>query len=380
MYTRAIQFHSLGSASFFLWGARQTGKSTLLKERYPHALVFDLLLSDVRRNFLERPERLRQIVLEMNPVGPVIIDEIQKVPDLLNEVHWLIENKSTQFILSGSSPRKILKAGHNLLGGRALRCDLFPLTYSEIPNFDLLRALNHGLLPRHYDATDPSKLLKAYIGNYVEDEIISETKIRKVEIFSKFLNKAAFSNGEIVNFTNIASECGVSSPTIKEYFSILEDSLIGYFVPAFQKKPKRRVVSAPKFYFFDVGIANTLLERKGITNHSFDFGAAFEHFIFQEIKAYSSYSEKEFKISYWRTSSQFEVDFVLGDHEVAIEIKSSDNITFRHCKGLLAFDDEYIVKKKIVVCQEAFPRKSDHGISIWPWQYFLKNLWSGAII
>jgi len=380
MYTRAIQFHSLGSASFFLWGARQTGKSTLLKERYPHALVFDLLLSDVRRNFLERPERLRQIVLEMNPVGPVIIDEIQKVPDLLNEVHWLIENKSTQFILSGSSPRKILKAGHNLLGGRALRCDLFPLTYSEIPNFDLLRALNHGLLPRHYDATDPSKLLKAYIGNYLEDEIISETKIRKVEIFSKFLNKAAFSNGEIVNFTNIASECGVSSPTIKEYFSILEDSLIGYFVPAFQKKPKRRVVSAPKFYFFDVGIANTLLERKGITNHSFDFGAAFEHFIFQEIKAYSSYSEKEFKISYWRTSSQFEVDFVLGDHEVAIEIKSSDNITFRHCKGLLAFDDEYIVKKKIVVCQEAFPRKSDHGISIWPWQYFLKNLWSGAII
>lgn len=380
MYTRAIQFHSLGSASFFLWGARQTGKSTLLKERYPHGLVFDLLLSDVRRNFLERPERLRQIVLEMNPVGPVIIDEIQKVPDLLNEVHWLIENKSTQFILSGSSPRKILKAGHNLLGGRALRCDLFPLTYSEIPNFDLLRALNHGLLPRHYDATDPSKLLKAYIGNYLEDEIISETKIRKVEIFSKFLNKAAFSNGEIVNFTNIASECGVSSPTIKEYFSILEDSLIGYFVPAFQKKPKRRVVSAPKFYFFDVGIANTLLERKGITNHSFDFGAAFEHFIFQEIKAYSSYSEKEFKISYWRTSSQFEVDFVLGDHEVAIEIKSSDNITFRHCKGLLAFDDEYIVKKKIVVCQEAFPRKSDHGISIWPWQYFLKNLWSGAII
>lgn len=380
MYTRAIQFHSLGSASFFLWGARQTGKSTLLKERYPHALVFDLLLRDVRRNFLERPERLRQIVLEMNPVGPVIIDEIQKVPDLLNEVHWLIENKSTQFILSGSSPRKILKAGHNLLGGRALRCDLFPLTYSEIPNFDLLRALNHGLLPSHYDATDPSKLLKAYIGNYLEDEIISETKIRKVEIFSKFLNKAAFSNGEIVNFTNIASECGVSSPTIKEYFSILEDSLIGYFVPAFQKKPKRRVVSAPKFYFFDVGIANTLLERKGITNHSFDFGAAFEHFIFQEIKAYSSYSEKEFKISYWRTSSQFEVDFVLGDHEVAIEIKSSDNITFRHCKGLLAFDDEYIVKKKIVVCQEAFPRKSDHGISIWPWQYFLKNLWSGAII
>ena len=178
---------------------------------------------------------------------------------MLNEVHWLISNHSIRFILSGSSPRKIIRSGENLLGGRALKYELFPFSSSEIPNFDLLRALNHGLLPRHYLSNNPKRNIAAYIGSYLRDEIVAEAKIRNVDVFARFLESAAFSNGEIVNFTNIASDCGVSSPTIKEYFQILEDTLIGRFVPVFQHKPKRRVIKSPKFYFFDVSITNHLL-------------------------------------------------------------------------------------------------------------------------
>jgi uncharacterized protein len=295
-------------------------------------------------------------------------------------VHWLIENKGLRFILTGSSPRKILKQGVNLLGGRAMRLHLLPLSYCEIPNFDLQKALNQGLLPRHYDAKNATPLLEAYVGSYLEDEIIAETKIRNAEIFSRFLEKAAFSNGEIVQYTNIATDCGISSPTVKEYFNILEETLVGYFVDAFQKKPKRRVVAAPKFYFFDVGVANFLLKRRYIEPGSVNFGAAFEHFIFMELKAHSTYSGKNYKIFYWRTSSGFEVDFVLGDHEVAIEIKSTDNILPKHTKGLMAFAEEYTTPKRIIVCQESWPRLLHNDIHVLPWAMFLDQLWTDQIL
>lgn len=364
--------------SIFFWGARQTGKSTLLKILFPEALVFDLLLSDLYTRLLNNPEYLRETIL-MQPDKIVVVDEIQRIPILLNEIHWLIVNHNIQFVLSGSSPRKILRSGENLLGGRALKYSLFPLSYSEIPNFDLLRALNHGLLPRHYLSDNPKRLLASYIGNYLQDEIVAEAKIRNVSVFSKFLHTAAFSHGEMVNYTTIASDCGVSSVTIKEYFQILEDTLIAYFVPVYQKKPKRRVIKAPKFYFFDLGIVNSLLHRGKIEKGSELFGNVFESFIFQELIAHRHYSGLEYSISYWRTASQLEVDFILGANEVALEIKSSSNINSKHLTGLKAFMDEYDVRKAIVVCTEPLPRLVGN-IHILPWKEFLEMLWKGEII
>lgn len=379
MFERKQLFVDSENESLFLWGARQTGKSTLLKRRYPDALWFDLLLADVYQRLVNNPTLIRETVLANPDKSTVIIDEIQRIPELLNEIHWLITNTNTQFIMSGSSARKIIRSGSNLLGGRALRYELFPLVSQEIPDFDLIRALNHGLLPRHYLATNPRKMISAYVGNYLRDEIIGEAKIRNATVFSHFLEVAAFSNGEIVNYTNIASECGVSSPTIKEYFQILQDTLVGRFVPAYQKKPKRRVITAPKFYFFDVGIVNFLLKRKSIDVGTELFGNAFEHFIYHEIYSHSNYSGLDYEISYWRTASQLEIDFVLGKNEVAIEVKSSDNVTNRHLRGLKAFMEEYTVKHAIVICNEKLPRKQG-DIWILPWQVFLEKLWAGELI
>ena len=379
MYTRQQNFAHAERNSFFFWGARQTGKSTLLKTKYKNSLVFDLLMNDVFQRFLRKPSLLREIILAEKPINPVIIDEIQKIPALLDEIHWLIENTNTQFILSGSSPRKILKQGVNLLGGRALRYELFPLSSTEIPEFNLIKALNSGLIPRHYDAKNSEILLAAYIGSYLEDEIIAETKIRNSQVFSKFLEKAAFSNGEILNYTNIATDCGVSGPVIKEYFNILNESMIGRFVEAYRKKPKRRVVTSPKFYFFDVGIVNFLLKRKNIEPGTESFGFAFEHFIYHELTCHSHYSGLNYPITFWRTSSQFEVDFILGEHEVAIEVKSTDNVQNRHLKGLIAFSEEYDVKHKIVVSNDPYPRLIG-DIRVLPWQNFIKMLWAGELI
>lgn len=365
--------------SLFLWGARQTGKSTLLKTLFPNALWFDLLLSDVYERLSKQPSILRETILADRGNKLVIIDEIQRIPELLNEVHWLISNHNTRFILSGSSPRKIIRGGSNLLGGRALRYELYPLVSNEIPDFDLLKALNNGLMPRHYVASNAKKLISAYIGNYLKDEIAAEAKIRNIQSFSRFLEAAAFSNGEMVNYANIASDSGVSPPTVKEYFQILEDTLIGRFVPSYQKKPKRRVITAPKFYFFDMGIVNYLLKRGEIQFGSEVFGNAFEHFIYNEIFAHSRYSGKEYPIHYWRTASQIEVDFILGENEIAIEVKSTTNVSSRHIKGLKSFAEEYKTKQLILVCNEPLPRLIDN-VLVLPWNVFLKRLWAGEVI
>lgn len=379
MFIRKQILEGSGNESVFLWGARQTGKSTLLKHLFPDAIWFDLLMSDIYRRYQSDPKQFREVILANPLKSIVIVDEIQKIPELLDEIHWLIVNHQVRFILSGSSPRKILRSGANLLGGRALRYELYPLIQSEIPEFDLLKALNNGLLPKHYLAENPKKLLEAYLGNYLKDEIIAEAKIRNINAFTKFLVSAAFSNGEMVNYTNIAADCGVSSVTVKEYFQILEDTLIGRFIPTFQKKPKRRVVQAPKFYYFDVGVANSLLKRGKIEMGSEAFGNSFEHFIYQELYAHSKYSDLNYLISFWRTSSQIEVDFVLGDHEVAVEVKGTNNIQTRHLKGLQSFSEEYTVKKLIIVSNDPLERKIG-AVTVMPWKVFLTQLWAGEII
>jgi len=379
MYIREQIFRGRDAESAFLWGARQTGKSTLLRMMYPGGLYFDLLLSDVFNRFLSNPALLRETVEADNSSSLVIIDEIQRIPSLLNEVQWLIVNRNRQFILSGSSPRKIVRSGGNLLGGRALRYELYPLIYREIPDFDLLRALNNGLLPRMYLSDRPARLLSAYVGSYLRDEIMAEARIRNISSFSRFLEAAAFSNGEIVNYSNIASDCGVSSPTIKEYFQILEDTMTGRFLPSYQKKPKRRVIVAPKFWFFDIGIANYLLKRGTIVAGSEAFGKAFEHFIYHELYSHSHYSGINYPLSFWRTSSQTEVDFILGDNEVAVEVKATELANEKHLKGLKIFADEYKTKRLILVSNDNLPRKTGN-ISILPWRVFLEELWAGEII
>lgn len=385
MYQRLQRLPLSSRETCFLWGARQTGKSTLLKSLFPQAIRHDLLLSSTYQRLLLRPDLLREECLAAGLDGtsqkdPIIIDEIQKLPQLLDEVHWLIENRNLRFILCGSSARK-LKRGHaNLLGGRAVRYELNPLTFPEIPDFSLTRALNAGLLPRHYDNPRPQRLIQSYVGDYLKEEILTEALTRNIPAFSRFLEVAALSNGEIVNYTNIARECGVSSPTVKEYFQIIEDTLIGRHLPAFHKRIKRRLVASPKFYFFDLAPVIHLGRRERVVPGSELFGRAFEHFLFMEITAHAGYSELFYPITYWRTTSGFEVDFVLGDHEVAIEAKSTELANEAHMKGLRNFKDEYKVKRSILVSLDTTPRKTQDGIEILPWKVFLQDLWNGRIL
>jgi len=378
MLTRNINLLDLSSESCFLWGARQTGKSTLLRLTFADARYIDLLKSDEFERFNRRPALLRE-ELSLLPEGElVIIDEIQKLPVLLDEIHWLMTNRNLRFIMSGSSARKLVRSGANLLGGRALRKRLYPLVSAEIPDFDLVKACNNGMIPRHYLTENATKRLQAYIGDYLQEEIKAEALTRNLTTFSRFMEVAALSNGEVLNYSNIASECGVSAVTVKEYFAILVETLIGFTFPAFTHRVKRRVIQSPRFFYFDVGIANFLLKRSRLRPGSPEFGHAFEHFIIQEIIAYHGYSEKSGNISYWRTTSGYEVDVIIGDAEVAIEIKSSEEVQSRHTRGLKAFSEEFPDARLIMVSLDKMPRLMN-GIEIYPALEFLARLWNGTI-
>lgn len=383
MYNRILNLDLTGEQTCFLWGPRQTGKSTLIRSLFPRARRYDLLLADVYRALIDRPELIREECLAAgldgdSQVDPIVIDEVQRIPDLLNEVHWLAENRGLRFLLCGSSARKLKRGGGNLLGGRAVRYQLHPLVTAEIPEFSLEKALNAGLLPPHYRSVRPRRLIQAYVGDYLREEIAAEALTRNIPAFSRFLEVAALSNGELINYNTIAAECGVSAPTAKGYFQILEDTLIGSFVPAFRKRAKRRVVGAPRFYFFDIGVVAHLTGRGHVQPGSELFGRAFEHFIFMELSAYSSYSGAFFPVAYWRTTSGHEVDFIFKD--VALEVKSTSRIQDRHLKGIRAFKEEFNVARYLVVSLDASPRQTTDGILILPWQDFLDRLWSGAIL
>lgn len=376
MLSRKIDLQDITNDSIFLWGARQTGKSTLLKIQFPDTYYVDLLKSDEFERYNRRPALLREELSLLPAGGLVIIDEIQKIPALLDEVHWLMSNHGLRFILSGSSARKLRRSGVNLLGGRAIRKHLYPFVSAEIPDFDLVKACNNGMLPRHYLTEDASDRLHAYVGDYLQQEIKAEALTRNLNTFSRFMEVAALSNGEIVNYKNIASECGVSAPTVKEYFSILEETLIGYTIPGFTRKIKRRVIQSPKFYYFDVGIANFLLKRSALNPGSPEFGHAFEHFIMQEIIAYLGYYRPRLDLSYWRTTSGYEVDAIIGDAETAIEIKSSGEVQSHHTRGLKAFSEEFPSARLIVVSLDKKPRRVNN-VEIYPVLEFLAKLWNG---
>lgn len=378
-YERIQKILDIQDDSVFLWGARQVGKSTLVKKLFPDAKIYDLLKSDEYSRLLRRPQLLREELMSYDETNVVVIDEIQKIPALLDEVHWLIVNRGIRFVLCGSSARKLKRVGTNLLGGRALPVMLFPFVSAEIPDFDLFRAINNGMIPRHYMVQNPQKRLEAYIGVYLKEEIQEEAVVRQLSSFNRFLDVAAQCDGEMINYTSIAQDCGVSATTIKEYFNILEQTLIGYMVPAFTLSKKRRAITTKKFYYFDVGVVNYLLNRSNLLPGSIDFGHAFEHFMIQEIIAYLSYNEKKEKLSYWRTSNGYEVDAIIGDARVAIEFKSSEEVQSKHTKGLKAFEEDFPDAKKIIVSLDRNKRILN-GIEVIPAMEFLQMLWSGNII
>jgi len=379
MYKRIIDLENKLDEAIFLFGARQTGKSTLLKERFTDAITFDLLNNDIQKRFRKNPELLREI-LQLKPEGTlVVIDEIQKIPELLDEVHWLMTNRNIRFILCGSSARKLKRSSTNTLGGRAVPVYFYPLVSAEIPDFDIFRAVQNGMLPRHYTVDKANTRLKGYVDIYLKEEIQQEALVRELDGFGRFLEVAAITDGEILNYENIASDCGVSAKTIKEYFKILYDTLIGYEIPAYTKVMKRKVVQSPRFYFFDVGIANYLTGRMSLRLGTDEFGHAFEHLIIQELVAYLSYTDSTQRLSYWRTYGGQEVDAILGDAKVAIEIKSSEEIKPKHKKGLYTFGEEHPDARLIIVSLDKMTRLSNGIECIYVYD-FLRMLWNGEII
>lgn len=378
MYKRVFNIEEQLDEAMFLFGARQVGKSTLLNERFPHAIYYDLLKSNVKRRLKRNPETFRE-ALASKPAGTlVVVDEIQKVPDLLDEVHWLMVNKGLHFILSGSSARKLRRSGANTLGGRAEPRTLFPLVWPEVDDFEIDRAVQNGMIPRHYMIADATDRLEGYIDVYLKEEIQEEALVQDIDVFSRFMEVAAISDGEMINYENIASDCGIAAKTVKAYFQILKDTLIGYEIPAYRKVIKRRLVQAPRFYYFDVGLTNYLLGRNSLKRGTTDYGHAFEHYVIQEIIAYRGYSRSRETISYWHTYTNIEVDVVIGDAKVAIEIKSCEEVKTKHKSGLKAFKEEHPETRLILVSLDPITRISDDKELIFVTD-FLKMLWNGEI-
>jgi len=380
MFRRSLRLPAPGTETFFLWGPRQAGKTTLLREAYPRAMWIDLLRAEDYRRYLQNPERLRE-ELRQRPVAQVVVDEVQKVPLLLDEVHGLLGEGGVHFALCGSSARKVRRGAANLLGGRAVRYELFGLTAAEIgADVDLPRLLNHGYLPRHYLAERPQRLLNAYVADYLKEEVAAEGLVRRLPIFSAFLNVAALSDTELVNFSTIARDCGVSSHTIQGYFEILEDTLLGRWLPAYRKRPKRRVIGAPKFYFADVGVVNHLARRGPLRAGSELFGKAFENWVCHELSAHNAYAEAFAQLSYWRLASGIEVDFIVDDLRLALEAKATARVTADHLRGLRALrEDHPRVGRRVVVCLEPAPRTTDDGIEILPAGEFCHRLAAGDL-
>jgi len=369
--------------SAFLWGPRKTGKSTYLRGAFPDSLTFDLLQTDLMLELARRPALLRERLLAADPRrlrSPVILDEVQKVPALLDEVHWLIENRGLRFILCGSSARKLRRGRTNLLGGRAWRYEMHPLVSAEVGELDLLRALNRGLVPAHYLDAEYRRSLQAYVVDYLKEEVFDEGLTRNMSAFSRFFDAVGFSHGDLTNYANIARDCGVDAKTVKEYYQILVDTLLGTFVEPWKKRQERQVIGkAAKFYLFDVGVAGAITRRHIAEERGEQFGRALEHFVLMEIVAHRSYRDLGYGLHFWRTKSGLEVDFVLGDGEVAVEVKGTSRLDPSDFRSLRAFVEDNRPRAAMVVCNERLPRVHE-GIDVLPWREFLARLWGGAIL
>jgi predicted AAA+ superfamily ATPase len=369
----------LNKKSHFLFGPRGVGKTSLIRTTLKDAFVVDLL-SDATYSRLVRNPSLLSELLPRQSNTIVVIDEIQKLPALLDEVHKLLEERGIRFLLTGSSARKLRRGGANLLGGRAWEANLFPLTWHELgEQFDLSRYLSFGGLPHVYLSDYPQEELSNYIKLYLREEVQAEGAVRKFEHFVRFLDFAALTSGEELNYGSLGSDAGVPPRTVASYYDILEHTLAGFRVPPFSRTRKRKAVATSKFYLFDVGIAGALTHRGTVHDQSPLFGKALEHFIAMEIRAYLSYTSSDTPLTYWRTVSKHEVDFVIGD-ELAVEVKATERVSDAHLKGLRALGEENIVRRRIVVSRDSLARTTEDGIEILPWRDFLRGLWAKELI
>ncbi|MCY3885171.1 MAG: AAA family ATPase [Gammaproteobacteria bacterium] len=361
--------------SHFLLGPRQTGKSTLIGQSRLQALVFDLNDEADFFRIGQNPENLKSFLVD--DLQMVVIDEIQRAPNLLNQVHHLIESRGIRFLLTGSSARKLRQGGVNLLGGRARILYFHPLLFRELgSSFDLARVLEFGTIPSIYTSTRPRLDLEAYLGTYLREEIHAEGFVRNLQPFRRVLDVVALCNGTIVNFTNVSNDTQVPRTTIYEYFELLRDTLIIYELPAWRRSRRRKPIVSSKYYFFDIGVAGALQRGVGRAYSSVERGQAFETWLLHELRAWIDYNQREETLTHWRSQSGFEVDFLIGDH-TAIEVKAKKWVTGNDLKPLRALRDENCFRNFLCVCLEDRPRRLE-GIEILPVELFLDKLWLGG--
>lgn len=375
IYPRGLNLAAaLKSHSSFLLGPRMTGKSTLIRETLPDALVFDLLNSEDFLPLLESPSFLGRTIPPDTEI--VVIDEIQKAPQLLDEVHRLIETRGIRFLLTGSSARKLRRGGVNLLGGRAGTIHFHPLLARELgDDFSIRRALRYGTLPSVYLSEEPRRVLANYVGTYLQEEVAAEGLARSLPAFARFLDLAAHCNATIVNFTSLASDSQVRRTTVHNYFDILKDTLLVTELPAWRKFSKRKPVVGSKYYFFDIGVA-TEIQNRGTRRYSRSEGFSFETWLLHELRSWIDYNARDETLHYWKSRSGYEVDFLLGDH-TAIEVKAKPNVGTRDLRSLLALQQEETFRNYLCVCMESRPWRHENGVDVVPYRMFLDNMWDG---
>lgn len=357
MYKRLFKINKTTSSSFFIFGPRGTGKTTWLKENFSKSIYLDLLDSKLYRNLLAFPEKLVNYIPEAYK-SHIIIDEVQKVPALLNEVHHLIEDKKYKFILTGSSARNLRRRGVNLLAGRALTYYFHPLIKKELSSdFNLVKSLKYGQLPTAYQSNQAKQFLDSYINTYLKEEVQAEGIARNIGNFTRFLEIAAFSQAEVLNVSQVASDAQLDRKTAENYFRILEDLLIAFRLPVFTRRAKRRLVVHNKFYYFDVGVFRSLRISGPLDSEMEIEGPALETLFLQEIRAINDYFNYYYKLYYWRSVSGLEVDFVLYGQKglIAIEVKRKSNISNKDLNGLKAFSKDYPEAKLFLFCSVKRP-------------------------
>ena len=371
----------LARRSVFLFGPRQTGKSTYVRQQLagPVELSFSLLDQGLLTAVLADPTRIRQEIEARDLRDTVVcIDEIQKCPPLMDEVHLMIEERGIRFLLTGSSARALKRKGVNMLGGRGSDRVMHPFSWTELRNrFSLDRAINHGLLPPHYLSDEPDEGLASYVDRYLTEEIAAEGLARNLPRFARFLQTAAVTNAQMINYSNVARDAQVPRQTVVQWYEVLRDTLLAFELPAWSRTVKRKAIETAKFYFFDTGVVRALRRLPPVGDTSGDFGEFFEHYVFLELRAWIDYRKPRTPLAYWRSRSGYEVDFILDDR-VAIEAKATRLVQQKHLRGLRALAEERLVARSILVCREGRPRTED-GIEIWPLEFFLAALWDNGL-
>jgi predicted AAA+ superfamily ATPase len=366
----------LKKKSVLLLGPRRTGKSFYIRNQLGPHKYYNLLHADTFRKLTLRPSLIRESLQAEDRL--IVIDEIQKVPQLMDEVHAMIEEiPEIKFLLTGSSARKIRREHTSLMAGRAKRMIFYPFVSAEIPEFSLEQVIQYGTLPPVYLSDDPYEELLDYVGLYLKEEIRAEALVRNIENFSHFLEIAAKSNGHIINFSQVGSDAQVPPRTVKEYFTLLEDTLMGNMLTPIEQVGKRKVISKSKFYFFDIGVVNALIERKTVSMKSTEFGELFEHFIFLELKNYINFKGAKDSINYWNIKNKTEVDFIINK-SIAIEVKATELVTEKYLNGIKLMSEDYDLTAKYVVSRDAEVRKIE-DITVLPYQIFCKMLWNKEI-